>query len=68
MKVRAAIGRRIISVNQARTWNAEYACWLVEVYSFELDNGSRIVFHAVETCDCPAVEATVIKARRREGK
>lgn len=61
MKANEVVGRKIVRVIQEKFWNSHTASWAVDVKGFELDNGSFVSFHTVETGSDYATSASVSK-------
>lgn len=61
MKSRDVIGKTIIKVNQKRRFNKQIDSFVVELFSLEFSDGSRIVFIAQESESEPYVESFVVK-------
>ena len=73
MKARDVVGRTIVGVRQERvatraTWDLsgqeKVSDYVWEVTGFELDNGTVVVLHAIETDDSPAVTVSVVRRKR----
>jgi hypothetical protein len=61
VKVRDAVGRRIVKVNQHRFWNVHNGSWCVDVTSIDLDNGTSLLPMTVECEADYATEMVVLK-------
>lgn len=62
MRSRDVVGRTIVAVRQSPPrYNRACGATDCELRSIVLDNGTVIVFSAVETVDCPIVTGKAIK-------
>ena len=61
VKVRDAVGRRIVAVHQSRIHDPQLGQMVVALDSIELDNGARIVFGARDRHYDQYVIADVVK-------
>jgi hypothetical protein len=69
MNAKHVVGRKIVRVIQEKFWNAHIGKWSVDVKGFELDNGSVVSFHTIETGSDYATGASVWKQgqEKKEG-
>lgn len=65
MKSSEIVGRRIVRVIQEKFWNSHIGRWSVDVKGFELDNGSTVSFHTIETGSDYATGASVYRPEKK---